>query len=501
MKMESQFNLPGTNGELIDGKFWRYKATQYDPNYGGWNPLADGNSPDNSINQDLAYNRMLMNEAYANHPIAAAIVNNFVSSVVGKGFNFSSHIGNHKVDAIIEKHINRFFNSTECDASDRFSLSGLLTKGTTEWANSGELMGAFVKSNNQNPNGYTTKLRLFDTDTIQSDPKIPKMVHGIKFDTDGVPQFMTQNNNGKFIKYDFYDKATGEKTAFQAMRGRYIVQHHGVPLLTTAYKLLMDMSTLQNALVRRDVNASSVGLIMKTPMAGDIEKGLPKGPLGSDIAGKAATTGNAKPILRPIIPVSPGAMIPLSPGEDIEQIKMDEGTTNYKEKMEYNTSVICSSISMSFEYLFKRYSDSNYSSARRSVIDSQIEVQAYQQILVLQIIKPLLKKFIAELQSKNIIPTKISANDIVEDHIHIIYPKPDILDLNKEIGAYCQAIDHNLCSHQEAAMELGFNSWEKTFAQLGKEKIEAKLNGLDQDSPAKPKQDVGHPPGDDSTKA
>lgn len=468
--------------------FWRNAASIHDQNY-GTNWYADGSDADTSITNDLWEMWILAEEAFANHPIFRAMVNNLVTHTILSGFGFSMDTSSDALNDEIEKHVARW--TKRPDAAGRSSLNRLIRTSITNYYLYGESLGLIVgDATSRNRTPYMTKLRGIDPKMlVNPEGDTPnKVSHGIEVNSYGEPvKLWLRGKDGKNISKPFYD-GDGNPIVLHMFKQEFFGQNHGRVPITSIYKSLLDLSVFQKAEVKAAANASQINMIAHFKNPNDRAASRPKINEGT----------TEQPQWRPIIEADAGKMVALLDGEDITQFKLERPTTRYGEFIKEVLQILCADLGYSYEYLFTNWQDSNFSSARVAAIHTQEALKQTQDLLEDTILRPLLDTFIKELIVTDKITTSMDVQEILESY-KIIKPKMPLLDPNKELDAIGKKLSFGLTTRQREAERLGEGDYSAIIEQLGRENMEMKINGLTDDTSTK--DEGGKPPSEASTRS
>lgn len=482
-KIESEHNA----------KFFRYAADTYDQNY-GFNPNVNSNTSDDSIVQSLVNLRRQTDEFYANNIIYHSIVENISDFILGKGFSFTCDTPDKKLNKAVEKHLQKYLYTTDVDASDKRTIDGLLESVVKSWLISGESFSLFVGRENEK---YQTKVRLLDTTSVDSTDDAAKNVRlGIVFDRYGVERYLLVNEGKpKPTKYPFKDSESGDRLISHVLTNDYTIQSHGVPLMVSALKQILDLNIAQKSEIRALANASQINILVKSNNPNQVIEQFNR---DAQKQGLANTPANSCETVRKVMAVRPDLAIPLSNSDTIEQFKLDRGSFDVNAFILENIKRIVSTTGFAYEVVFKAFADSNYSSAKASLIQSYQRASKYHREIINNFLRPLLNLFIKELYLTDKIKTKLSLDDIL-DGIKINPPPIAVLDPMKEIQGLVNGIDAGIMSKQLACDRMGNGDYFKILSQIQTEKAEEKAL-LGDNAESIRIEDQGRPANENSTK-
>ena len=468
------------SGQTQDVNLWRYTSAVYDSNR-GWNPFINTNSADVSIETDLWILRRQAEELNANYPIIKSIVNGITSAVCGNGFHISVDTKDNALNDSLEKHIRRWTSTPLCDAANRRNLSELTEVQVRAWILYGEAFSLLVKSSQEEK--YQTKIRVLDPNKVrnpgnqQSNTQDPFLSYGIQKDKYGrLLNLFYEIDANKTIKKPFYDKE-GNLLVQQLYRPMFPEQTHGEPLLASIYRMALDLGTYIRSEVQAASNASQINVIAK--LADPAAKVNQLNAQYNNLNPKAnpIPTVPQNPI-RQVQGINPGVQIVLNPEETLEQFKLERPGTLFIDFVNKISGILTAACGFSYEHIFRSFSDSNYASARISILKSQEEASRWQDIVIAKFIRPALIAFVKELESSGEIDFGSLDIDDVIDAIKIVKPKSVVLDPQKEYAAAKLAVDSNFTTLQQVTDSLGFGAYDGILQQRGREFAQAKELGL-----------------------
>ncbi len=486
-------------------KFWKNRATQYDPNI-GINPYANQTAPDDSIINDIDSQRMLAEELFANHPIIKAVINNIVSHASITDYTITFDTGNADLDDELKKHWNRW-SKKYIDTTGKWNLNQLCEINLRNYLLYGESFGLAVNpkfGTSEKPSPYDIAFRGVSPTRVKNPsnktkrPSNRTIKAGIEIDNYGVARRLwMRGNNGKFNSVPWTD-ADNNPLVFHIMEPTFFDQTHGMVPITTVYRQALDLSIFMQSEVKAAVNSSQINIIAtmnKPERANAISQG------NINVGGN---TVDDPPIYKPIIPVNPGDMFQLLPGESIEQLKLDRPNAMMEPFVRFNLDIICRCFNVDYKYIFAEWQDSNYSSARLAALQTQGQLFKLQKTMVNRFIEPLTDYFIRTLVMDDKVDIgNMDIEDILDSYT-IRTPKMPLIDPSKEAATSALLIEKNLSTHEREIERLNGEDYQDIFSQLGREKEMLSENSLTDENeinPDNPTGEQGRPASEGSTRS
>jgi lambda family phage portal protein len=434
----------------------------------GWGTAST--SANAEIGNSLSKLRDRSRDLVRNNTYAKRGIQVVASNVVGRGIGTQ-----FKTDpARKEKQINDIWKTwagtSICDYDGINNIFGLQRLVTRAMVEGGECIVRLRRVENQitiGPDGVERQvppiqIQLLEGDflnsaqTIKSNPNGNKIIQGIELDP-----------RGKRIAYHLFKEHPGNndiniKNIFQTVRvDKSDIAHifeidragqlRGIPWLSSAIIRLRDFDEYEDAqLVRQKIAA------MFTAFVHDLSG------IDADI-----TTQEKEDELGE--KMEPGIIELLPSGKDIK-LSNPPGVENYKEYTSTVLHAIASGLGITYESLTSDYTDVNFSSARMSKTEMNLNVDDWQwQIIIPRFMQVVVQWF---LQSSQLLGVKT-------DGVKTIYtpPRRMLVDPTKEIPALKTAVRSGFMTLSEAVRQGGsdpethYNEYEQDNKILDEKKL------------------------------
>lgn len=269
---------------------------------------------------------------------------------------------------------------------------------------------------------------------------------------------------GRPLRYWVRDDDLGySHTAVPARRGIYLARRmfendvRGWPIFTAGDGLYDQVDASVEAVVVAAQMAAMFGLVVVN------ETGTP--PAGLE------EVQDARGVSRPAQDMEPGMWKYLAPGEDIRQVSPAHPSQNYPDFL----TAVCRYIGLPagapLEILMLDFSRTNYSSARAAILQWKKAIQR-EQALLIYVMRRVWRWRISRWMNEDKLPRREDAFRHVQ-----IAPGFEMLDLQKEIGAYSEAIDRGLMSRTQVNAAQGEDN-ESVLEQLAMEQERMEALGI-----------------------
>jgi len=324
-------------------------------------------------------------------------------------------------------------------------------------------------------------LQTVDADAIST----PIKMSGQSNINDGVEM----DNLGKPVRFWVQN---GDKTKHKAISAHDFIYYphirtvrgtRGEPAFHQTDKYFDQIDGSIEAVVMASQMAAMFGLLIKSE--GDI------GTLTS-----LPTTSDARGTSKPAMDLEPAMIKHLMPGESIEQIKPEHPGTNYPEFISLILRLVGLPLGLPLELVLLDFSQTNFSSARASLIQAQRTFKNHQNSFRKTILERIWRWRISKFMKEGLLP------NIKDAFSHRwITPGWPYIDPDKEMQANMLAIDAGLSTLSITAAGLGYD-YEELLAQRAKEiKIMEKMGipilhskkSRDKDPIQQAQQPIGNP--------
>lgn len=412
--------------------------------------------------RDLERNSDLMN----------SVIGPFIRNVVGKGLILQAETPSTKLNEEIEQLWKLWCKKRNCDVTGTQSLNQMLRMAVRRKKVDGGIL--FVKR-------YTAggvlpfKLQMFEVDELDSSQVVPKhknnrVIGGIEYDQYNAPvgYWIRQYSlDGMSITDPVYIKGTDVIFYFSKRRPSQ----------------LREMSDMSQTITRtRDANEYMTAVSVKQRIEAcfgiAIKKNLPTGGIGRVPASQAG-----HPQTYAGKTVSPGMMLELNPGDEIQSINPQGQATDSASFIKLLQRLIGAGQGISYEATSRDMSQTTYSSARQAIIEDGM-TYAEEDELLADVLDEIYETFIisAVLAGALNIPNFWDRKEDYFAHSFDRPPKPWI-DPSKEATATKIAMQTGQKTFKQIAAENG-SDWRKQIDDIcevleyAKEKYGVDLGGV-----------------------
>lgn len=422
----------------------------------------------NSIPQYQLNNlRQRSREITQRDPVAAALMETLISSVIGTGLTVQSNISaddlgvsETKAEKIRNSVEGAFKDWAENDAerggnSDFVSLQRIAFRTLLVDGETFALPGWYEAPHRD----FGRCVQLLTADDLYSNGS----EEGIRLDPFGTPQeylFKTYKTNGAGFRVQ-----TNEPKVVPARdgKGRPLVIHlyeahmpnqtRGLPLLTPAMDMFTHLADYTEAEVVGARTAAALSVFVTKQ---------------DDYSSAEAHMDDNGEAVQELIP---GMVSYLRPGESISTVapKRAEGFSAFLTQM---TRIIAASTGLPYELLLKDFSKTNFSSGRMAALESRRVFNRYRQIMIRMFCQPLYASVIEEACMREMIPITPRQLSLFKRKLLKSTwngPKWGSIDPMKESNAAVMRIQAGLSTHSEELAKLG-RDWGETYTQLAREK-------------------------------
>jgi lambda family phage portal protein len=492
-----------------DSQFMAYDAADFSSTYLNRYRFYQSGSEDDAIVTDLDEIRRKLREGYRNNAVVASIVNNVTAHTILDGFSFSCDL--NLDDPEETQEMNRYIESRWKDFEETIDASGegmglteLARILTTSWFVDGDGFGLVV--GDSSGDDFKSRLRLVPAENVNN-PANSKNNNEVKLgievnaygDKQAIHVEKSKSKSGadSHARFRYKDYKTGLATVLHLYDRKFPVQTRGLPLLTTCYNAIRDLDSFMKTELKAAQVSSNYNMIIETPHGVEMAQSL-------NARGKNVnTTGNPQKDARPPFYTDPGSVNVLAPGEVIKQMKLERPQSVFHPFVVAQLKIICSSIGLSYAYVFHDTSELNGASARFDMRSNQVVLKQFQEKLIEKLYRPLTSWFVMELAANGELG-ELEPSEVMKA-CHWRTPRFAMLDPQREVEACVKAIDGKLLTYQQAIGELYGNDYEETHRQLGAEIRKMEELGTASDDAKEVKHEVsdgpGRPPGEDSTRS
>ncbi len=416
----------------------------------------------NAINQNAEYTdrydrdivRARARDLERNSDIMNSIIGPFVRNVVGKGLVLQAATPDTDLNNEIETLWRTWCQRRNCDITGTQSLTQMLRMAVRRKKVDGGIL--FVKR-------FTSggvlpfKLQIFEVDELDASHLTPRkkknrVIGGIEYNSYNAPV-------GYWIKQYDYDGLTNTEPIYIDAADVIFYFSKRRP---SQLREMSDMSQTINPI--RDINEFMVAVSVKQRIEAClsvfIKKQIPTTGIGRSGVGATGPrqTYDGKTI-------APGMMMEMNAGDEIQVVNPQGQATDAAAYTKLQHRIIGAGQGLSYEATSRDMSETNYSSARQSLIEDGM-TYAEEDELLSDVLTEIYETFMisAVLAGKLIIPDFWTNKDKYFRHSFIKPPKPWI-DPTKEANAMRVALTSGQKTFKQSAAENG-SDWQKQIDDI-----------------------------------
>ena len=453
--------------ELI--KRWGYDAGGYDKENRHW--LAPMESSETTASHDRDTVRARARDLERNSDIAKSVVHAFKRNVVGSGFKLQARTAKTKFNADIELAWRRWTKARNCDVTGQQSFNQLLRMAVERKKVDGGIL--FKKC--YTPGGLVPfklqALEVDELDTSQYTPKNPanKIING--------------------IEYDAYNKPVGYWIRRYSLDGYQIIEPEYVEAKDIIFYFqksrpsqVREMSDMAPTLTRiRDVNEFVKAISIKERIAACLSafitktSSTPTGGMGRGLGAPPAAPKHSYEGKR----ITPGMIMELNEGENVTSVNPPGSGSESAAYLKIQQGLIASGQGISYEALTRDMSQTNYSSARQSLIEDQLIFDEEIELLTEKIMDEVYETFVMSAVLSGVVSAPAAFWNKLDDYLQhewVASPKSWI-DPSKEANANMVALKTGQKTFKAICAENG-RDYEDVLDEIAQTKAYAEKLGL-----------------------
>lgn len=416
-------------------------------------PFEDTASPDRDVMRARA--RWL----HENNGIISGIDYSINVNSVGAGLRFQSKTGITSIDKAIEKHFSEFMNQKHCDITGRQHFNDLQKLILGQRMMDGEIL---IHKKLTRDKRHPLKIQLFEADRFQGSSYTSNTnnVDGIEVDSNGAPQnyLLTKGLfDSERVKSDdiiHYFKMTNRGTQYRGM---------------SEYKqIIIDLRNF-------------AGYQSSTIQALRSRSGIAYAIESDNVPGRINSLNQDAATNDPLYDIN-GVMVHyLNKGEKIHQFDPTISGTEYDAFVRTCIRMIATGRKISYELAFRDYTQTNFSSARASLIQDHKRFSEEQWHIVTYVLTPLFESWLdANVMAGNI--KGLSAGRYFADKERFVQPRwiapaREWVDPLKDIRAFKEEYLLGSATLEEYAASRG-KDLEEIITQRAKENDMLKKAGI-----------------------
>jgi len=369
----------------------QYEALQYTYNRPRKIFYGTSNYDEDRITGSTGRNelRQLATDGYRNNGTVRAVVDRFVSNVIGSGIHPQSKTSNPETNIAYENHWKYFHDN--CDFTGRSNLTEILRQVVASRFLAGEHFIALLS------NGKIQSIeqsRIVTPDYLTDNLNV---IDGIEVDAYGKVKGYHVGNRGED------GLVSTEDTRFISSRNMIHICHrwrteqiHGIPELAPILNLIDDHKDLNDATLTKARTEAYQAYKVKVENPSSLQQGL----MDRNSAQGETEQDEEDQI---ITDVSPNSVTYLKPNEDIEPIASVTPSSGFNEYERRLVEQIGSALGLPAQVIMMNF-DSNFSSSRTAIMQSYQTIEIWQKWLIDNLLQRLYNWQIAHAIKKGIIP-------------------------------------------------------------------------------------------------
>jgi len=421
--------------------------------------FKNANSPfENTASPDRDVMRARARWLHENNGIVSGIDHSIKVNSFANGMKFQSKTGLEQIDKEIERHFNEWIKPKNCDITGRQHFYEMHSTIPGQRMMDGEIL---IYKKLTSDKKHPLKIQLIEADRFDTSYQLgdTTMVDGIEVDINGAPQKYVLNAGlSRSQKIDAKDIIHYFKINNRA------TQYRGVSEYKQIIIDLRNFAGYQSATIQALRSRSGIAYAIES----------------SNVAGRIGAL-NKDEVADPIFDIN-GVMVHyLNEGEKIHQFDPTISGTEYGEFVRSCVRMIATGRKISYELAFRDYTQTNFSSARASLIQDHKTFSHEQWHFTTYVLNPLFEEWL----DNNVIAGNIkglSASSYFSDKTKFcqprwIAPAREWVDPLKDIKAFKEEYELGTATLDEFAASKG-KDLEEIITQRQKEKEMMKDAGI-----------------------
>ena len=367
-----------------------------------WQPLSLSAKSDIDLNLPLLRNRS--RDLAHNSALGAAIIQTFVSNVVGSGLQLFPRPDAKLLNLTAEgardwsRQIKREFElwSESCDYLRRNNFAELQTIAFESMLTDGDVF-CLMKRRAETP--YTLKLQLIEAGrvsnpgggTYETTYKGNRVVSGIEVDSDGALSACHVSNRLwnepdavdaklEWRRVEFFGKETGCRNVLQICRDSRPDQFRGVPLLAAVIESLKQIERYADAELTSSIIKSFFSVFFVQPESNMTLNEITGEPPELDL--KEFKLGS-------------GTVSALPKGVDVKAINRQDSQNVFDSFVTHFIKQVGAAVNLPFEVLMKNF-QSSYSASRAALLQASSEFERLKAAFIRDFCQPVYETFLLE---------------------------------------------------------------------------------------------------------
>ncbi|BCD61743.1 hypothetical protein NrS5_39 [Nitratiruptor phage NrS-5] len=395
---------------------------------------------------------------FANNPIIANIDKSIINNTIGQGISVQPATSNEDFNKEVEDKWLEWCEKENCDITNRFNFNTMQRMILGQRMTDGEIgIQLVIRSKREFPltlqfieADYFDKTFIIGSDTV---------VEGVELDKYGMP-----------IRYHFRDRV-GKPFSIKAknfinyfLPENRFTQYRGISEYKQTIIDLKNFAAFNEATIKSARARANIAYVIET------ENGLPKKMSSGD---------------QQLEEINGVFVEYLKSGERLKVIDPTSSGTGYKDFVEHTIRLIAAARNVSYELAFRDFTNTNFSSARASLLQDQKVFKENQESIIDYVIKPIYRLFIKTTAMSSRFE-RLDATDFWKSpskyyKANFIVPEVVYVDPLKEINAKAKEVELGVTTLTEIAKSKG-----KDFADIVRQRVEEqrlmKEAGIDNES-------------------
>jgi len=371
------------------------------------------------VDQSRSYDR--------NHPIYESVINRAVDNILGaKGFTLNAQTPSKEVNTLIETELWKDFAMYPevMGVHTWREVEAIILRDTIV---AGDILANKVRSKGQ--------LQLIESERISSPFSEKNVEQGVEKSRIGKPLRYWVETKSDTYSSGTYDQINARDCIFVANLMKRSSATRGIPALVSSFPNLHRINDIL------DSEAIAWQLLARFAISITRKEGGSENST-EDPQGDSDTSGD---VTTRINDVDQGTMFWGEEGEEIKGIQQDRPASNFPESIRMYIRLLANPLGIPLELALLDWSQTNYSSARASLIQADLVFEGWQRLLIRQFHTRVYKWKVGEWMRKGLIP-----NDKAYLKHEWITPPFPWVDPEKEAKAVGLMLDRNLTTHTKA---------------------------------------------------
>lgn len=456
---------------------WRNQYEAYRGNYDAgdsgrlqnqWNSLNFSAEETDRYERDTV--RARARDLERNSDVMNAILRPFRRNVIGGGLQIRVTTGDDKINKALENAWKRWCKKENCDVTGIQSFSQIIRMCIQRKITDG---GILILKRYTNQGFLPIQLQTIEVDELDISQMFPeengnKVVGGIEYNRFNRPK-------GYWIRQYSIDGYTQEKPVY--VKAEDVIFYFSKKRPSQ----IREMSDLSPVLTRiKDLNEYMSAVTIKEKIAAClavfIKRLNPSGVPGRD--GKR----NGPEVSYTGKRLVPGMIMEMNAGDEAQMLEPTGQGSDSAEFIKAHQRMVSSAGGLSYEATSRDMSETNYASARQSMIEDDLTYEEEREILIESLLDEVYEAFVISCWLKGIIdvPDFWEKKEQYFSHEWVTKPKRWI-DPYKEANANAVMLKSGQKTFQQICAENG-RDWKKVLDEMGEANVYAKKKGIDLES-------------------